>query len=336
MMGDVHHARVERMLFRRRRDAQLPRHAGDPHRARELAALAVERVVLDGLPADMLDGKLVANGARALVREGLAHKLEERLRVAVAEGVFVRVQQLVPVDAYRREGVDVLLVAQLLRVGRRAVDTTHAHLLRVRLLLELLICLPPHGLESLRPRAPRRAKSHQSEVVPRHEGVKVVFGEHWYALRHRGEGLDLLVLELLVLESPRRLHVKFLQVARVGRDAELDDLGRHVGQRRPHHVVQVHRRELARQPLLQGASTRGEGRLVSSVGSLQRQCWPAERANVCAVSDRRRLLLPCGEVLLQQQLLLLKVAAAAAAAAAAASAAAAAAVAAAPDALLFA
>mmetsp|Transcript_4232 Transcript_4232/g.13720 ORF Transcript_4232/g.13720 Transcript_4232/m.13720 type:complete len:258 (+) Transcript_4232:894-1667(+) len=162
----------------------------------------------------------------------------------------MRVDLAVAVDADRGEGVDVVLLASRVRLRRGAVDLPDPDVVSVRLLLEELPGLSPDWVEPLRPRTPGSTERDEDEVVRLDrllEGVVVELRER------RGKRVEvalLLVVQDLVLDVVVALAVVLgLAVPRLGRNLELDDVLRHVGQRGAHHIRHVDRRKLARQPL---------------------------------------------------------------------------------------
>ena len=246
--GEEHRGDVVRHVHPERVEGVEERLRGEPHRAGHAG---------DGDAS--VDHAALARGVREvgerveLVVVGRVVRLDDdRLEAvdgAVAVVVLVRVELLVAVDADRRERVDVVLVARLLRVLRGAVDARHAHGLAVRRRLHLVPRLPPDGLEPLRPRAPRRAEGDEHEVGRLHEVLEVLVAELRQLVGHLHVELLLLGRQHLVLDVARLLRVELLAVAGVGRHLELEDLLRHVRHRRAHHVLAVDGGELAGQPL---------------------------------------------------------------------------------------
>mmetsp|Transcript_24549 Transcript_24549/g.60888 ORF Transcript_24549/g.60888 Transcript_24549/m.60888 type:complete len:297 (+) Transcript_24549:858-1748(+) len=226
---------LEGMRLGMRGDVEVARHAVDQNDATHDAPLAVDGAHLTLL----LDDSLGLVGVMHVVGD----ERLEGLVGAVADVRLVGVRVMPPVHTHCREGVHVLVAAQLLP-SRGTVRLRHHHILRVRRSQHVVVRLLPHRLQPAAPRAPRRVEVDQHQLLLLDGVEEALLLELRRDLRRREtrrEHARLGVLHLL-----RRLEGDaFVRAdeATLAVDARLDDVGGYVLQVRAHHVDNVERSE---------------------------------------------------------------------------------------------
>mmetsp|Transcript_20780 Transcript_20780/g.66138 ORF Transcript_20780/g.66138 Transcript_20780/m.66138 type:complete len:249 (+) Transcript_20780:712-1458(+) len=212
------------------RDVEVSRHAVDEHHSLDKTALAN--------PAHLRLSRANCFLMVVIVHVILDEALERLVRT-VADVRLVRDGGMVAVHTHRREGVNMLLAAEV-SAGAGAVRLGHQHVAGKRLLHHVGVRLFPHGLKPPRPRAPRRVIVDQNELPRARRVAHAVDVELRRHLGHRHAQVDAPRDRVLHRPWSRRCSA---QHAAVRVEPGLDDVCRYVLQVCAHHVGDVYRGE---------------------------------------------------------------------------------------------